>query len=366
MKAAEPKVNPPSALLFHTAANISEIPTFTFMKKILLLFSSLLILAACSEETVNSETIKKEIKEAPEDYIEQLSDKIVESPNNGNLYVKRALAYADRNLMELALKDVDRALSIDSTASYFHQVKGEVYFMRAELRPARLSLEKSVELDETNIDGWLKLAEVLLLLRRYDETLVAVNNALRLDDQLHQAYYLKGYVYKETMDTTLALSSFQTAVEVAPNFYEAYIELGNLNAYQGNPIALEYFNTALEIRPKSAEAFYSKGMFYQAGRKFEEAEATYKEMLQADPNNVLAYYNLGYIYLTEYLSFDTAAAYFDSAVVVRPDYIQAIYNRGLAYEEMGEYGRAESSYRQALNIDPQYDKAALGLSRLLE
>jgi len=342
---------------------------FVAMKITSILFAicfSLLVFNSCEEPTPEATPNAVEKKEAPQDYIEQLSDQIIESPNNGNLYVKRAMAYTERNLMELAVKDAERALSIDSTAAYFHQVLGEVNFLKGDLRPARLSLEKATELDPTNIEALLKLAEVYFLLRRYDEALSTVNDALRQNEQLAQGYFIKGYVYKETGDTTFALSSFQTAIEVDPDLYEAYMELGSLYAFQGDPIALEYFNSALDIRPKSAEAFYHKGMFLQAGSRIDQARNTYMEMLQADPNNVLAYYNLGYLYLTEYLAFDTAVAYFDSAVVARPEYVEAIYNRGLAYEEMELYGEAETSYREALSIDPQYDLAARGLSRILE
>ncbi|MCZ4410182.1 tetratricopeptide repeat protein [Cryomorphaceae bacterium 1068] len=329
----------------------------------------IIVATSCDDSTTQTNGTNKTLKEkreAPQDYIEQLSDQIIESPNNANLYVKRAMAYTERNLMELAVKDAERALSIDSTASYFHQVLGEVNFLKGDLRPARLSLEKAAEIDPANTDALLKLAEVYFLLRRYDEAIIAVNDALRRDDQLAQGYFIKGYIYKETGDTITSISSFQTAVEVNPDLYEAYMELGSLYAFQGDPLALEYFNSALEIRPKSAEAFYHKGMFLQAGSRIDQARETYFEMLRADPNNVLAYYNLGYLYLTEYLAFDTAVAYFDSAVVVRPDYVEAIYNRGLAYEEQELYGEAETSYREALSINPQYDLAARGLSRLLE
>jgi tetratricopeptide (TPR) repeat protein len=337
------------------------------MKRLALLICiSVAVLTSCEEETPETTETTTAQKEAPQDYIEQLSDQIIENPNNGNLYVKRAMAYTERNLMELAVKDAERALSIDSTASYFHQVLGEVNFLKGDLRPARLSLERATELDETNTDAFLKLAEVYFLLRRYDEAIVAVNDALRQNAQLAQGYFIKGYVYKETGDTATAKSSFQTAIEVEPELYEAYMELGSLYAFEGDPLALEYFNTALELRPKSAEAFYHKGMFLQAGNRIDRARNTYFEMLQADPKNVLAYYNLGYLYLTEYLAFDTAVAYFDSAIVARPDYVEAIYNRGLAYEEMELYGEAENSYREALSINPQYDLAARGLSRILE
>lgn len=334
--------------------------------KILVFSLSFLVLTACDESPDAKVSTSQQKSEAPQDFIEELSDDIIENPNNANLYIKRSMAYRDRNLMELAVKDAQRALSIDSTASYFHQVLGEMYFLRAELRPARLSLEKSTELEPSNTDALLKLAEVYLLLRRHDEAIAAANDALRQDDKLAEGYFLKGYVYKDVGDTANAKSSFQTALEVNPEYYQAYMELGSLNAFEGDPIALEYFNSALDLRPKSAEAFYHKGMFLQAGNRMDRARDTYKQLLQADPNNVLAFYNLGYLYLTEYLEFDTAVAYFDSAIVAKPDYLEAIYNRGLAYEEMELYGKAETSYRQALELNPQYDLAAKGLTRILE
>jgi len=339
-------------------------PFFKSLRKAIPTLALPFLLIACSDR--EKPAVAKEVESAPQDYIENLSDEIIESPNNANLYIKRALAYKDRKLMELATKDVQRAISIDSTASYFHQVLGELEFLQGELRNARLSLERATELDESNTDAFLKLAEVYFLQRRYEQAIAAVNKALQVDDKLEQGYFIKGYVYKETGDTSLAKSSFQTAIEVNPDHYEAYMELGSLYGHEGDPLALEYFNSALEIKPKSAEAFYHKGMFLQAGSKFDEARDTYQKLLQADPNNVLAYYNLGYLYLTEYLAFDTAAAYFDSAAAVKPDYVEAIYNKGLAMEEMGEFGRAETAYRNALSIDPQYDLAAKGLSRILE
>lgn len=327
---------------------------------------SVLLLFSCEESDREALSASQVKKEDPQDFIEQLSDEIINNPNNGNLYVKRALAYTERNLMELAVKDAQRAVSTDSTAAYYHQVLGEVNFMKGDLRPARLSLARAVELDPSSTDALLKLAEVQFLLRRYDEAIVSVNNALRQDDQLAQGYFLKGYVYKERGDTARAKSSFQTSIEVNPDFYEGYMQLGSIYGFQGNPIALEYFNSALEVKPRSAEAFYHKGMFLQAGSKYDQARKTYVEMLHADPGNVLGFYNLGYLYLTEYLAFDTAVAYFDSAIGVKPDYFEAIYNRGLAYEEMELYGEAETSYREALLINPQYDLAARGLSRILE
>lgn len=304
--------------------------------------------------------------ESKSDPVADLTDRIAKNPNDPNLYVQRSLAYRAGGMFELALRDIDRAMSFDPNSSYFHFLQGETEFRAGNLRDARLALEKSAELDETNTDALLLLGEVHFLQRRYDEALETVNRALKVDAHLNQGYSIKGFVYKELGDTALAKSSFQTAVEVDPEDYDSYIQLGSLNAYQGNPIALEYFNTALELRPKSAEAYYFRGMFLQAGKKYDEALQNYRDMIEVDPGNPLGYYNIGYIYLTQRLAFDTAMAYFDSTLAVRPSYVDAVYNKGLCYEEMGKPGMAEREYAMALEMDPQHSLAARGMSRVRE
>lgn len=299
------------------------------------------------------------------DPIEALNERIIAKPNDPNLYLRRAMAYRDKRMMPLAIRDVERALAIDSTVSYFHTVRGELEFQSGQLRDARLSLEKAVRLDETNTEALLKLSETNYLLRRYDEALTYTNDALRINDKLAQGYFIKGFIYKELGDTTLAKSSFQTATEVNPDHYEAYMELGNLSAYQGDPLALEYFTTALEIKPKSAEALYSLGMFYQAGQKIDEAIAVYRQLIETDPSNFLGYYNTGYLNLTELGEYEIALAYFDTVLTLDPTYIDAMYNRGVCYEELNETQQAIDVYKNILVLYPDYTLAAKGLDRLL-
>ena len=345
--------------------NLLFCKTFTFYMKYLTILLALLFIVSSCDDRPNVQQEKESKKTQTKDKLEELSDEIVDSPNDPNLYIKRALIYKKRNLLDLGLKDVDRAMSIDSTVSYFHTVKGDFFFSKGELRNARLAFENAIRFDETNTDALVKLGEVNFYLRRYEEALTHINDALREDDQLAQAYFLKGYIFKELGDTTLAKSSFQTATEVNPNHFEAFMELGSLYSYDNNPIAVDYFETALQINPNSAEAYYNKGMFLQSDGKIEEAIDVYQKMVKTDANNFLGYYNMGYIYLTEYLDYETAQAYFDSVLMVKPAYVDALYNKGLCSEEMNKKGEAESIYRQVLDIDPQHDLAARGLERVL-
>ena len=115
------------------------------------------------------------------------------------------------------------------------------------------------------------------------DALKYANEALRKDDRLAKAYFIKGFVYKETKDTANAISSFQTVVELDPDNYDAYILLGNIFSKRGNPIALQYFGDALRIRPSSTEAFYNRGLFLQDAGKLDAAVADYTTLLKLDP-----------------------------------------------------------------------------------
>lgn len=340
-------------------------PYFKLMNYIRFVFVLIgLSFISCDSQTEPERKDDRSSQNEEVDLIESLNNRIVAKPNDPNLYVKRAYAYRDRNMMQLAIRDAERALVIDSTVSYFHTVLGDLEFQAGQLRDARLSLEKAVKYDDTNTEALLKLGEANFLLRRYEEALDNTNDALRIDDKLAQAYFIKGFIYKELGDTTRAMSSFHTATEVFPDHYEAYMQLGGIAGYKGDPLAIEYFRTAIEIRPKSSEAWYNLGMFYQAGEKYDEALETYRKLIEADPKGFLGYYNTGYLYLTEYHDYNVALAYFDTVVSLEPSYIDAIYNRGVCFEELNKPEQAIDIYKLILEVEPDYTLAAKGLERL--
>jgi tetratricopeptide (TPR) repeat protein len=65
-------------------------------------------------------------------------------------------------------------------------------------------------------------------------------------------------------------------------------------------------------------------------------------------------------------SYEKAIDEFNLSLRYYPYYHQAYCNIGLCYENLGDYKAAEESYRKALDIDPQFEPAAKGLSRVLE
>lgn len=299
-----------------------------------------------------------------------LNKQIADNPNDYSAYLARAKYYGDAEKYNEAFTDISRAIAVDSTKADIYLYRGELFFKQEKVQEAYESYKKCLSFDSLNVGGLLNKTGIDIVLANYDLARAQINTVLRQNEFNPKAYYLRGRMYKTMGDTTLAASSYKTAIEVDPNYYDSYIEVGLLYAAKKNDLAKEYYTSAISIRPKSIEAWYNKGMYMQETgfrkkERYKEAFTCYDSILSIDPSFVAAHFNKGYIWL-EYLNqYDSAAVHFTKAINLYPQYYQAYLNRGLSYESLNKKKEAEADYRQALAINPQYTEAAKALSRVL-
>ena len=305
------------------------------------------------------------------DSLAWFNDQVVEGPNVPDPYLARGQFHMRNGEAGAAIDDYARAIMLDSSLV---DVRYELGLLRFDVRDFEGAVREwngVLSTDPDHIPSILSMAKVDLLLRSYDPALKRINAALRLDDRLEEAYFLKGRLYLETGDTVTAASSFQTVVEVAPERYDAYIQLGLLYAAANDDLALEYFGTARDLRPNSIEALYDEAMYLQEhgtsdGMRYAKALALYDRILSLDTANASAAFNKGFVHL-EYLGqYDSASYWFEEAIARLPYYHQAHYNKGLALESMGDNAGALAAYNAALSFDPAYTPAAIAKGRVLD
>ena len=316
--------------------------------------------------------------------LQALNARITQNPNEVEPYIERAKYYRTHKNFSLAYQDLDRAASIDSTFADIYALYGDTYFdeykdkankgsktdLDRYIQQSFLQYEKCLRFDSTHVDGLLQKSEIDILLRNYPTAMKQINRALRKNQYTPKAYFLKGQLYRETGDTTLALSSYKTATEVDPNYYDAFMALGLLYAQSKSDLGRQYFDAAIAIKPKSIEAWYGKAMFlqesgYRDAARYQEAFACYDSILKIQSDFSAAHFNKGFIHLEYLQHYDTAATFFTQAITQYPEYYQAFYNRGLCNESLGNREQAESDYRQALALKPTFDEAAIALNRVL-
>jgi tetratricopeptide (TPR) repeat protein len=301
---------------------------------------------------------------APVSEAERWSREIAANPKNAVAYYQRAKVFVGEKKFKLAASDINEAVSLDSTKAEYFFLQADVLFANLLVPQSVQAFQKCTELDPENIDAWLRLAELHLYIKKYKESIQYANEALKIDKHKAKAYFIKGFVFKESGDTSNAISSFQTCVEQEPENYDAYIQLGLLYGARHNKLATQYYSSALRLNPASTEALYNRGLFYQDHGDLDKAVADYKMILQIDPAFKDAHYNMGYINLVYLKNYRQAVAEFSDAIRLGKYYVEAYYNRGLSYEKLGDKAAAEADYKTALGIDPGYKLAIAGMKRL--
>lgn len=319
------------------------------------------ILNACVD---NGQDASISVGDPPALTLAQIDQEIIAQPRNAVLFAKRAQFQEARDSLTAALKDWQRAVAIDSTQAAWRIGLGDLYFRIVEIQRAEEQFMKAVKLAPDSTEARLKMAEIRLLDKDFPEAMRWVNDALRLEQENPRAYFIKGWIHRQAGDTTLAISSYHTAVERDPAYYDAYVALGLIHSAKGDPLALEFYNTALDLRPKSVEAWYARGMYCQEQGLDSMAIASYAKIKEIDPQNATAWYNTGYVMLQHQQRFLDARVEFEKAITLLPNYANAYYNLGLTYEFEDQLNSAKAAYKQALALQPDMDLAAEGLDRL--
>lgn len=334
--------------------------------KLFFLLSMLLAVVTCSNDKASEKQSDKKQEASP---LDSIGKQIKSNPNDPDLYKERAELWMEADSLQLALDDLERALRIDSTQDEVLSMQGDILYNLKMVKEARYVFNKCIEYNETNTNCLLNLAEIEFLLENHKKAIELTNNALRVDEYIPDAYALKGDIYQHTGDSARAASSYQTAIELDPEFYDGYIALGLLYGEAGNDLAIEFYNSAIELQPKRVEGLYNKAYYLQTTgfrdtSRYTKAIEIYSEIEEIDPSNATANFNKGFIHLEYLQNYEKAVDEFSEAIEKYPGYYQAFYNRGLSLESLGRLEAARNDYKKALSMSPQFTMAATALDRV--
>ena len=335
------------------------------MKKLFLFIFSFIFLLIVS--CINSKE-GKEGKRAGQDSakmtLESVNVKIAADESNPMLYDQRAKIFTIDRQFDNALKDINKAISLSPKNPLLFITLSDVYLIMGQTKNCEESLNQSLTLDPKNKDALLRLAKLHLIIREYQATFEDVKKAIALDPVNPKAYFIRAIALLEKGDTIRAVNDLKKAVDQDQQYYEAYLELGELYAKKKDKLATDYLKNALNIKPKNKEALYMLGMFYQDNGQYDKAIESYATLSAIDTTFRNAPYNTGYIYLVYLKDFKLSAKFFSDAIKRDPAYVDAWFNRGYANELAGDYKNAYNDYHIALKLKTNYQKAIDGLNRM--
>lgn len=338
------------------------------MKKNLLFLGLLLALFACNN-TPKPETdnISQEPK-APvsvSDAIQSLTDSITMDSTNARLYVSRAKAYFASEQIGQAMIDINKSLQLDANNIDTYLLLADVYYALGDQDNISATLNKAVEINSLDARPLVKLAELNLLQQNFNLAIGYVDKALGLSSYNPRAYFVKGVCYMAAkQDTASALKNFQLASEQDATFYDPVEQISRIYAVQQPPYAMDYLRKAQRQFPDYPTARYELALYLQSHGEPEEALLHYDTLLMQRPDNYIVLFNKGYVNYVYLEDNEAALDYFNQALDVKPDYLDAKYNKGRVIEQMGDYAQAMEIYKEVLKQKPDYTLAIDAINRI--
>lgn len=338
------------------------------MKKTILFLGLLLALFACNntpkpeqENTQQEPTAPVTVNEA----IQILSDSIAMDSTDAHLYVSRAKAYFANEQIGQAMIDINKSLQLDPNNIETYLLLADVYYALGDQDNISSTLNRAVEINAYDARPLVKLAELNLLQQNYNLAFAYVDKALGLSPYNPKAYFVKGMCFMAAQqDTVNALRNFQLASEQDANFYDPVEQISRIYAAQQPPYAMDYLRKAQQQFSEYPTARYELALYLQSHGAPEEALLHYDTLLMQRPDNYIVLYNKGYVNYVYLEDNQAALDYFNQTLALKPDYLDAKYNKGRVIEQMGDYVQAMQIYKEVLKTQPDYQLAIDAINRI--
>ena len=331
------------------------------MKKVFLAISCLLLLAGCTETNNNDNNQPKDNHK-----ITTSVDGVITDTLDVNGYINRARWYLANEKIGNAIRDINSALSIDSKNVDALLVLADIYYALGDQDNIMMTLNKATEIAPLDTRPIIKLAELSFLQGNANMANAYLDKALELKSLNPQAYYLRGVICLYKNDTIQALKQFMKARNQDDSFIDPILQIASIYAAQRNPLARDFYALAIQMEPDNLGLYYDLAMYLQDNGNPEKALEIYDTLDVRMPKNYPVLFNKGYVNLVYLFDYDKAIENFDKALEINPKSVDALLNKGVAYEQKGNYKQAKSIYLQILKDNPNYQLAIDALHRIGE
>ena len=183
-----------------------------------------------------------------------LDSLLVMFPDSVELLVQHGNKMMKELNFDKALADGAKAYRLDSISSNTKMLYADILNNRPNRSMEDVSIAQRIyksviKQEPKNTKALVALASTFSQQMDFDQSFEYINRALKIDSRYRDAYTMKGSNYlllsklnpekdgtpsKKYMDLTK--SSYETAVQQDPKFFEAYLMLGSLYESEGNEI----------------------------------------------------------------------------------------------------------------------------------
>jgi Flp pilus assembly protein TadD len=212
------------------------------------------------------------------------------------------------------------------------------------------------------------------------EALTYISNALNIAKRATELWNKDvstwetiGTIYQTTIPitdeaTTWAIDAYQKALALDPNNPSLHWRLGIIYAQQKNfEEAKKSFKKATEVKSDFIQAYIDLSTVLEQEKKTDDAIALFQPIFPLIQNNPDVLFVLGRLFYNREGEgdIDRAIELWQRATVLAPEYSNALFALGLAYEKKGETSQAVVLFRKVRELNPDNPDIAQKINTLI-
>ncbi len=190
---------------------------------------------------------------------------------------------------------------------------------------SREEIEQQNQETKTYFDEGLAAVEK----QDYPAALSSFQKALEISPDYPQAHFNMGYVYEKMNESEKAISCYEKAGGLKPDYYDAWIELGNIYTKNGNHAkAVESLGKAVAVNDTEIPVLFNYGAAAMNAGDIPVAEEAFGKVLGIDPENANANFQMGMVKVNQAKN-DEAIPYLEKYIELDPEGPNAATAQGM-------------------------------------
>lgn len=232
--------------------------------------------------------------------------------------------------------------------------QGFGHHQKNQLDEAENLYRRALSFEANNFDALQLLGVLLAAKGNFFAAANLLKKAVVINNNDPVVFNNLGVSLKELNELDTALENYNQAIQLKPDYAEAYLNRANIFKDRGlREEALNDCSQAIKFNPGYAEAFFCRGVLRQQIENWEAALADYTFTLKLQPSHADAYLNRGVIFHS-LKKFDEALDDYDKSLTLEPNSVDALYNRGCLLRDLANPIEAKISLDKALELQPTH------------
>lgn len=296
--------------------------------------------------------------------------------NDKNINIYLNIGIAKLNLKEYieAIKYFSKVLELNPNYEIAYINRSSCYEKLEQYQDAIKDLDKAIELNQYNENAYFYRGVYKQFIGLYDNSIDDFSKTISIIDSYKNSYYnrdlfssmvqIQPNLNNFNLDNNFLKAVNESAIKIIHNHTNLYnkilstVEIYVLSFYYRalskiylklNKEAFKDFDIAIQLNPDFFEAYFARGVLKSNLAMDIEAIEDFYKVIELNPNYIDAYINIA-ISNSILNKYDKAMEYFDKAISINKNYSSIYLNRGMIKAFYKKYEESIEDFNTAIQI----------------